>query len=67
MGFDFDEYILGINYDFISLSGARPVYISYYLAETDEGRKRLYEILDQVNGVLFTGGNLTLVDSETGE
>jgi hypothetical protein len=45
-GFDFDEYILDVNHSFISLSGARPVYISYYLAETEEGRKRLYEILD---------------------
>jgi hypothetical protein len=40
-GFDFDEYILGINHEFVSLSGARPVYISYYLGETEEGRERL--------------------------
>jgi hypothetical protein len=66
-GFDFDEYILDVNNRFVSLSGARPVYLSYYLAETEEGIKRLYEILDQVNGVLFTGGNLTLVDKQTGE
>jgi len=45
-GFDFDEYILAINHQFISLSGARPVYISYYLGETEEGRKRLHEILE---------------------
>jgi hypothetical protein len=45
-GFDFDEYILGINHQFISLSGARPVYISYYLGETEEGRQRLHEILE---------------------
>lgn len=49
------------------MSGARPVYISYYLGETEEGRQRLQEILEQVNGVLFTGGNLTLIDKETGE
>ena len=37
-GFDFDEYILEVNYKFVSFSGAKPVYINYYLGETDEGR-----------------------------
>jgi hypothetical protein len=45
-GFDFDEYILAINHEFVTLSGARPIYISYYLGETEEGRQRLQEILE---------------------
>ena len=59
--FNYDEYVLAINYKFISLSGARPVYISY-LSDEPADENRLYEILEQVNGVLFTGGNLTLID-----
>ena len=59
--FNFDEYILGINYEFMSLAGARPVQISY-LSDEPEDERRLYEVLDQINGVLFTGGNLTLID-----
>ncbi len=58
---DYDEYVLAINYKFIALSGARPVFISY-LSDDEEDQKRLYQVLDSINGVLFTGGNLTLID-----
>jgi hypothetical protein len=59
--FDFDEYVLAINHKFIAMSGARPVYISY-LSDDEAHERRLYQILEQVNGVLFTGGNLTLIN-----
>ena len=59
--FDYDEYVLAVNYKFIAMSGARPVYISY-LSDDEADEKRLFQILEQVNGVLFTGGNLTLID-----
>ncbi len=59
--FNYDEYVLSINYKFIAMSGARPVFISY-LSDDAADERRLYEILDQINGVLFTGGNLTLID-----
>lgn len=65
-GYDFDEYILAVNYDFVKLTGSEPVYISY-LSDTPEDHQRLMDTLEQINGVLFTGGNLTLVDKETGE
>ena len=64
--FNYDEYVLAINYKFIAMSGARPVFISY-LSDDEADEKRLYQILEQVNGVLFTGGNLTLIDQESGE
>jgi hypothetical protein len=53
--------VLASNYKIIAMSGSRPVYISY-LSDNETDERRLYEILDQVNGVLFTGGNLTLID-----
>jgi hypothetical protein len=43
------------------MSGARPVYISY-MSDEEADDRRLYQILEQVNGVLFTGGNLTLIN-----
>lgn len=38
-----------------------------YKSDEPEDNEQLYQILDQINGVLFTGGNLTLINRETGE
>lgn len=37
-----------------------------YNSDSEEDNTCLYEVLEQLNGFLFTGGNLTLVDKETG-
>ncbi len=59
--FDYDESVLAVNHKFIAMSGARPVYMSY-MSDEEADDRRLYQILEQVNGVLFTGGNLTLIN-----
>ena len=64
--FNYNEYILSINNQFIQMSGSTAVYISY-LSDTEEDNRRLYEILEQINGVYFAGGLLTLIDPVTGD
>eukprot|EP00351_Strombidinopsis_sp_SopsisLIS2011_P000844 CAMPEP_0116884612 /NCGR_PEP_ID=MMETSP0463-20121206/17574_1 /TAXON_ID=181622 /ORGANISM="Strombidinopsis sp, Strain SopsisLIS2011" /LENGTH=107 /DNA_ID=CAMNT_0004541431 /DNA_START=218 /DNA_END=541 /DNA_ORIENTATION=+ len=55
------EYILDINRHFIELSGATAVPIRYH---TDE--QTLYEMLDELDGVYFTGGFLNLFEVSQG-
>ncbi len=62
--FNYDEYILGINFEFVSLGGSQAVYLGY-LSDTPEEEKVLYETLSKINGVLLTGGGLTLIDPST--
>ena len=64
--FDYDEYVLDINYNFVQLMGGQPVHVSF-MSDTPEDEELLYDTLNQLNGFLFTGGNLTLVNSQTGE
>lgn len=55
--FDFEEYILEVNDNFVKWAGSKTVAIPYDMPEEE-----LVEILDQINGVLLTGGSLTLID-----
>jgi gamma-glutamyl-gamma-aminobutyrate hydrolase PuuD len=57
--FDFDSYILEVNDNFIRWSGSRTVAIPF-----DIPQKELLDLLPQINGVLFTGGALQLVNEE---
>ena len=57
--FDYHDYILEVNDNFVSWAGSRTVAIPFDIAEKD-----LLPILDQINGVLLTGGQLTLIDEE---
>ena len=60
--FPFDEYILEVNHQFMGLHGAKTIPIRYNLPEKD-----LLHLLDSINGVLFTGGGLKLINETTGE
>ena len=62
--FDYEEYILGINYEFLTLGNSQPVYLSYE-TDTPEQEKALYDNLSKINGILLTGGGLTLIEHET--
>ena len=42
--------------------GVFPVYIPFNISDTD-----LYPLLDQINGVFFTGGDLDLFNETTGK
>lgn len=55
--FDYTQYILEVNDNFIRWGGADTVAIPYNMPQD-----RLLELLNQINGVLFTGGGLELVD-----
>jgi gamma-glutamyl hydrolase len=46
---------------FMRAGGLQSVYIPYNMSDAD-----LYPLLDQINGVYFTGGDLDLYDEETG-
>jgi hypothetical protein len=65
-GCTFDEYILEVNKTFVELQGSVPVVLSF---ESDEPEDdvRLKATLEQLNGFLFTGGNLTLINRDSGE
>jgi gamma-glutamyl-gamma-aminobutyrate hydrolase PuuD len=60
--FNYTTYILEANDNFIKWSGSRTVAIPYDLQEEE-----LMKLLPQINGVLFTGGALTLIDPVTHE
>jgi len=60
--FNYSSYLLEINDNFIRWPGSKTIAIPFDLEED-----QLLELLPQINGVLFTGGALTLVDAETGE
>ena len=47
---------------FMRMGGLYPVYIPYNVSDND-----LYPLLDQINGVYFTGGDLDLYDETTGK
>ena len=59
--FNSTQYILDANRVFVKLGGSRQVVIPYNITDSE-----LYPLLDRLNGVLFTGGGLTLIDFETG-
>jgi gamma-glutamyl-gamma-aminobutyrate hydrolase PuuD len=60
--FNYEDYILEINDNFVKWGGSRTVAIPYNISNTE-----LYSLLRQINGVLFTGGGLELVNSTTQE
>ena len=60
--FDYESYILEINESFIRWSGSKTIAIPFDIAESE-----LLDLLPQINGVLFTGGGLVLVDPLTKE
>lgn len=60
--FSFRDYILEINDNFIRWSGSRTVRIPFDIQEQE-----LAKLLPKINGVLFTGGSLDLINTETGE
>jgi hypothetical protein len=62
--FNYSEYILGINHEFIGLGGSQPVYLNFE-SDSPEQEKTLYDTLSKINGVLLTGGGLTLIDHES--
>lgn len=49
-----------MNDNFIKWAGSRTISIPYDIEDEE-----LNEILPQINGFLFTGGALTLIDSES--
>ena len=55
--FNYTDYILEVNNNFIEWGGAETVAIPY-----DIENEMLVETLSQINGVLFTGGALELID-----
>ena len=57
---EYDQYILDVNREFVERSGSCAVPIRYDLNEKD-----LLELLGKLNGVLFTGGGLDLIDPVT--
>ena len=60
VGFPYKEYILEVNDNFIRWGGSRTVAIPFDIPE-----KELLALLPQINGVLFTGGNLDLINPKT--
>ncbi|CDW79683.1 gamma-glutamyl hydrolase [Stylonychia lemnae] len=58
----YDQYMLGVNRQYVELAGNVAVPIRFDLPEDE-----LLALLSQLNGVLFTGGNLILVNPKTGE
>jgi gamma-glutamyl-gamma-aminobutyrate hydrolase PuuD len=60
--FNYDDYILEINDNFVRWAGSKTVAIPYDISEED-----LTAMLRQINGVLFTGGGLKLIDPDTQE
>lgn len=60
--FNYRDYILEVNDNFVKWAGSRTITIPYDIAEED-----LIKLLSQINGVLFTGGGLDLIDPKTGK
>lgn len=60
--FNYDQYVLEANKDFVQLGGSYAVPVKYDLEDQE-----LYQLLEKLNGVLFTGGNLLLMNTTTGE
>lgn len=60
--FNYTDYILEVNDNFIRWAGSRTVAIPYNITQ-----RELNQLLPQINGVLFTGGSLTLWDEENKE
>lgn len=56
------HYITEMSEIFMRMGGIYPVYIPYNISDED-----LYPLLDQINGVYFTGGDLDLYNEQTGE
>lgn len=61
-GFNFHDYVLEVNDNFVKWAGSKTIAIPFDVSEQD-----LTVILDQINGVLLTGGALTLIDPASGE
>jgi len=60
--FKYDDYILEINNNFAKWGGSRTVEIPYNISNSD-----LKNLLPQINGVLFTGGGLELINPKSKE
>ena len=58
--FPFNEYVLKANSEFISLGNARAVVIHQNI-----GDEELYSLLGKINGVLFPGGAIKLINNDT--
>jgi gamma-glutamyl-gamma-aminobutyrate hydrolase PuuD len=56
--FNYRDYILEINDNFIKWAGSRTVAIPYDISE-----ENLLRLLPQINGILFTGGALELINN----
>ena len=59
--FKYEHFIWEGNVNFIHYAGSWAVPIKYNIDDDD-----LYELLDSINGVLFTGGAMPLINMETG-
>lgn len=57
--FNYDTYVLEVNDNFIRWAGSRTVAIPFDIPQNE-----LLDLLPQINGVLFTGGALELVNQE---
>lgn len=60
--FNQSHYIFAMSEVFMRSAGLFPVYIKYDISDKD-----LYTLLDQINGVYFTGGDINLFNETTGE
>jgi gamma-glutamyl-gamma-aminobutyrate hydrolase PuuD len=58
--FNYTDYILEVNDNFIRWAGSRTVAIPFDISDADLNR-----LLPQINGVLLTGGALDLYDSKS--
>lgn len=59
--FEYPHFTWETNVNFVHYAGSWVVAIRYDMEEEE-----LYELLDQINGVFFTGGATYLFDDETG-
>jgi len=60
--FNYDSYVLEVNEKFIKWAGSKTISIPFDISDND-----LEALLPQINGVLFTGGALNLIDPVTHE
>jgi len=57
--FNYTDYVLEVNDNFVKWAGSKTVAIPYDISEED-----LRVLLPQINGVLLTGGALELISAD---
>lgn len=57
--FPYEQFVWEHNTNFVHYAGSHAVPIKYDLADED-----LYALLDQINGVFFTGGGVDMIQPD---